>query len=564
MDFAGVIQEAAAAALDSPYQHPGVMSMRDFERYLADRDCKMSLDEIWKIGILRPAVVDGPIPEPLLHEGMTDAGGAAQARVHYADARPMKRSLRAAQTGTAGTFADLGRQAWYHPFQVWQAYEVRRRLRIVMPSVMMALRPARSYHAVAGHVRQGIRDSVEGLTRSWDLVDSTRLLTFLINVGPLMLPSISGVVTSERARGESYEGYWSFRRAHDAGDFMATGGFTERDVRRWHRDVSIAVYGLDPLSRWFDLARNISWKSWESIRGVPRLAHELYTVAEIVRGYAGEFLGIELPEEDEVWHGPVARKVKERDYGFPIVTLRRREIRRRVAREYGLDGGLRLVWVVEGDTEVGFIEQYSRLRGLSLDARGMEVWNLEGDGELKKPAVRQRLQEAWREDQFSYVTVDFSGAAKKALRRWAEGVNQKEERLVTAGFKIWNGDFESDNFTDHELAAVVMAVAAEDGQSVSITGEGIARNRKPGVSTEQAIRPCLKGQRYPWKKDRGWGARLADWASDHPCPTEIAVDGDRPIVALFERLFRGCVADFLGSIEAYRVDGDKGELIAVK
>ncbi|KKK48332.1 hypothetical protein LCGC14_3146180, partial [marine sediment metagenome] len=222
-----------------------------------------------------------------------------------------------------------------------------------------------------------------------------------------------------RTAGESYESFWAWRRSHNPQHLVGEHGFAEAELRRWHDDMARMAYGLDPLSAWFDLTRNVAWDAWERVKGKARLAHELYTMAEIVRLYAREFHRIELLEEDEVWHGPHARAVKERRYGHPKVTDRRRDIRRRIAREFGLDGGIRVVWFVEGDTEKAFISRYGELTGFQCDARGIAIKNLKGSGGVKREHLRQRLEEARQEDQFTHVTVDSLPNMSKELRQLA-------------------------------------------------------------------------------------------------------------------------------------------------
>jgi hypothetical protein len=272
---------------------------------------------------------------------------------------------------------------------------------------------------------------------------------------------ISGQITSDPFQGQSYEEYWRWRSAHDADDFLKNLGIGREDLRRWNELLAQMTLGLDPLRGWFDLTRHVAWQSWQGVDGKPLLAHDLFVMAEVIRRYAEEFLSLELPEEDEVWHGPYVREIKQRQYGYPRATERRREVRRRIAREFGLDGEIRLVWVVEGDTEESFVAEYGELIGVTPDALGMTVFNLKGDAQLKGPHVHQRLREARREDQFAQVTLDRNDSLVPTLRAWSD------EGLITAGWHMWEGDFESDNFGDDEIGQILVACAAEDGVEVT-------------------------------------------------------------------------------------------------
>ena len=534
-NFQGIMREGALAALVTPYQqHMRLMPMQRFQSYMRDRDCNLDLADLWGLGVLRPVIIDGPVPARVVRKGMVEVRTPiADDHEHFADARPMPKNIRAGVGKSVHEPGDLGRQVWYHPFQVFQAYRVMRQL---------------------GQRRQINPRSLEALMKSWEVVDAARLVTLLINVAPLVMPWISGRVISNRTAGESYESFWAWRRSHNPQHLVGEHGFAEAELRRWHDDMARTAYGLDPLSAWFDLTRNVAWDAWERVKGKARLAHELYTMAQIIRLYANEFLHTDLPEEDEVWHGPMSRKVKERDYGHPLVTGRRRDVRRRVARKFGLDGGVRVVWFVEGDTEKAFISRYGELTGFQCDARGIAIKNLKGSGGVKREHLRQRLEEARQEDQFTYVTVDSLPNMSKELRQLAH------DGLITAGFRIWRGDFESDNFTDKELAAIVRATAKEADVEVRINAGAISKEREGETATGGAIKRCLRGQPYQLGKGGKWGAKLAEWAVEQRCPEEIAEDGDRPMVALLWSLVRDCSADYLGSVENLRV-GDDGKIV---
>src|SRR5204863_5604126 len=96
-------------------------------------------------------------------------------------------------------------------------------------------------------------------------------------------------------------------------------------------------------------------------------------------------------------------------YGSRRVTDGRRDVRRRIARRYGLDSSIRLVWFLEGETEIGFIDTFCSEVGIRLENRGILVQNLKGHGGLgsiKQDKFDRRLAEARREEQFTFVTLD--------------------------------------------------------------------------------------------------------------------------------------------------------------
>ena len=557
-DFHQILRGLAESALETPHQQLKLLTLSRFEEFLRKRKCGFGPHGVldwWRIGLLRPAVIDGPVPDELLRSGTFDVESPATGHRHFADGRPMPAELGDVHVPRELLW-DLDGQAWYHPFQLWQAYLVRRHLTSLTVSPAILFGPEERYMELCAQGRIDDRLAIERLLASWRIVDSFRLVSFVIGVSPLVLFRISGQIISDPFQGQSYQEYWRWRSAHDPDAFLAKRGINDNDLRRWNELLSQMAYGLDPLQGWFDLTRHVAWQSWQGVEGEALLVHDLYVMAEVIRRYAEEFLSVELPEEDELWRGPYVREIKQRQYGHPKSNLRRRDVRRRVAREFGLDGDVRLVWIVEGGTEANFAAEYGKLIGVSPDAIGMTIFNIRGDSKLKADLVRQRLVEARKEDQFAHVTLDRNDSLRPTLRRWSE------EGLITVGWKMWEGDFESDNFSDDEIAEVVAACANEDGVRVKVDGKTIREARRPGSSTEAAVKACLKGQPYSFAKDARWARKLAERTLARECPAEVSEEGDRRITRLLNYLFRGCSAEFLGSVERYRVHGDTGKIVS--
>jgi hypothetical protein len=555
--FRGIVAALGTASMTARYQQHSLINGPRFETFLRDRQCGLGLARAWRLGLLRPAVIDGPLPERMRGYRFDAVGRFGADHDHFVDLSIPARTEEEIQERMERkdeSFSAHLRRAWYHPFQAWQAYRLRWHLNLAVDPMTVFAAPDR-YQEMIERARSGRLISASRWVSDWQFVDSFRMTTFLVTAAPLVMFRISRKVVSNPLAGESYEDYWLWRGKHEANDLMSDLGVTASDLRRWHELLAADAYRIDPLSSWFDLVQQVSWDKKERARNDVLLAHDFYVMAQIVRHYAADFLSVDLPEEDEVWHGPHARVVKENLYGTPKVTLADRKTRRRIAREFGVVGDERLVWYVEGETEEAFIDRYGDLQQMAADAAGITVVNLRGEGGLKSPGFHERLKVDGREERFTYVMVDGSAETKAALRRVSE------EYLITAGYRIWDGDFESANFTDSELAEVVRRVAAEDGVDVSIDGDCISQARLNQASSEQAINQCLRGQHYRLPKGKRWGERLAEWAKENPCPEEKAVDGERPVVAVFLMCIRNSFADYLGSVTEYRVDPETGKIV---
>lgn len=534
---------------------------REFERLLRDRGISLNLPWLWGLGVLRPATMDVWARTRVPKETF-DLSVPGDGHEHFADGRPPRLTLRASRR-LVRRLERFEPDAWYHPVQIWSAFNVSRRLTSMNVSPMSVLGDQRRHielHRLAGDViRRGLKEWLS----EWDLVDCLRLEAFIVSISPLALTRINGRVVANSSTGESLDDYPRWRETHTSSMLLNDHGVSHADIVRWHRALALEASLQDPLRPWFDLTSNISWDKWERISGKPRLAHDFYVMAATLRVYASEFLDLDLPEEDEVMYGPQARHVKETLYGASNVAGAGRDIRRRIARDFGVDAEVRVAWMVEGHTEEGFIDRYGVRDSMYCPAAGISVINLFGDSTLQTPYPPERLEKAGREDQFTHVMVDRSAEAKKTLRAWSSWLDERPP-LLTAGWKMSEPDFEGANFSDTELADLVRVLANEQGVPVSISGEEISEERRRGArSTEEAIKTCLKGQAYPFKKDRAWGERLADWASDHPYIDDQSAKGERQVVQVFAHLLRAARSDYKGSIERFMVDPETGEIVQI-
>jgi hypothetical protein len=96
LDFRGILKGLAVSALETPYQQLKLMKLRQFEEFLRKRDCGFGLYGVldwWRIGLIRPAVIDGPIPDDLLLFGVFDVDSPTTDHRHFADGRRMPAKL---------------------------------------------------------------------------------------------------------------------------------------------------------------------------------------------------------------------------------------------------------------------------------------------------------------------------------------------------------------------------------------------------------------------------------------------------------------------------------------
>jgi hypothetical protein len=555
--FRRLAEHIAVSALGGKYQQFWPLrSCRGFESFLSERDLSFhgGLLPLWDLGILRPIAIACKPEGHEASEGLVPLAGLDDQ--YWVDVRPLPLALPRRPSDTRAS--ELANEALYHPFQVWQAKLVHDRLAAVRIATSFVLAPVRDYLSTARRARNWNRRSLQHLLAGHALIDSYKLIGVLLGVAPISVPRVTHRIVG--GIDEPLEEYWLWRRTHDPDKFLAEHGVKPGDFQRWHAQLAASAGGVDPLAGWFALTQQVELEKRKPLEssafapiGPARLAQDLYLMAQVLRAYAKEFLMLDLPEEDVARWGPQATAVNQRLYGSPDVTVGARDVRRRIAREYGLDSGVRIIWFVEGDTEVGFIRTYFAQVGIDPHNRGIELRSLKGIGGLKSNKLDESLNAAQREEQFVFVTVDDEADARAKLRAL------NSSGLITAGYRLWAGRcFETANFSNGELALIVAEYLHLPGKH-RFTGTQLSDARKQAKSIKDAINACLKGSRHTFQTRREWGEHLARWALRHPALDDLQEEGERPIVSDLLMVFRSAHASFAETARRFRV-GESGKL----
>lgn len=548
----------AHAAIGEPYRQTDLMTTREVEAFLRTRDLHLSWESIhhlWLRGVLHPVAVLEEAADGLLERERLVRVDVRASGVCYVDlgtgAVPPE-LLRATKFGYGLSSALL-----WHPFQLWMFCSLERALKVSIAPIMTL----RGSAAAADLVRFAVEDRLPAMH---DLGGGARhhhflrLLALLLLAEPLVHPSVFGSIRARPAHNETFEGYAVWRRGQDAAGYLRTAGLTVEEAVEWHTELSLSATLDDPNESLRALLRLVPHRERDRLKGASLRAHTLYDVAETLRRYLEQYHGLELPEEDDVRHGPRSPAVKEQRYGARRTTDAERAVRRRIARHFGVDPQARLTWFVEGDTEVAFLRRMADHLGTELVEGGIELVNLYGLGGLAGRQVRQLLERLRREEVFAFVAVDEDrrGDHLRQLRKMAE------EGLVPAGFRVWRPDFETANFTLEELADFAISLASQHGVTVQLGADDIRRemaDRRKGAG-DAAVALLGKVKVYVGKGQE-WGTALADWVSGQEAPLQLAGQGEnRPITALLVHLLQGEYWDYRHSVQSGMVDED-GEIV---
>lgn len=413
-----------------------------------------------------------------------------------------------------------------------------------------------AFQDLVGQLQASIPQRLIDFCNSTDRRDFQKVLAILLSAEPLVILSLRSHLSLNHTLGqESVDQYFTWRANTDPEGGLSAVGVTVDLLKTWHAKLALAAHFNDPLERWRTLVRYAPREQRLRFQKNALLAEELYYAAEVLRRYLEHYHGADdLLEEDDVAYGQQGPAVKQRMYGKRRTTEFDRSVFRHVVRQFDLDPQPRLRWLVEGSTEVGFIEEYAKRLHLNLDNSGIEVINLQGLGSLEGERTRTLLRISRQEEIFAYVSIDHDGLDKnpKILSHYAE------QGLLIAGFHIHQPNFEEANFTLEELAMAASNYASSPEFSCHITAEDIQlRMSETGFAAAKAIEGIWQSRTFTEGKGTDWGRCLAEVAFDYEAPAGIPnQDGVRSVVHIFELLQRARSSNYKFTVENTFVDGE--------
>ena len=180
---------------------------------------------------------------------------------------------------------------------------------------------------------------------------------------------------------------------------------TADQVTEFRRKILADVFNVDPAQQLYLLLRSMPYEQRDQFRGQLRLAYDLYEMAEILRLFLEQVSDKPVVKEWDRTGAPESPWVKrlygtQPEFGSP-------KFLRGVVRHFGLDPAVRVRWLVEGQTEEGFILEYLKRLG-AVAGEYITVHVFGGDGAFTKqiPAIDAQLRDAINEQCFVTLTFD--------------------------------------------------------------------------------------------------------------------------------------------------------------
>ena len=433
----------------------------------------------------------------------------------------------------------------FHPFQIWPISRLFRGLDVQLDAGV-------GYHGLNPDRLKKYVD-LNWTYRAQILTDfpkSVACLDFNHQLFPLLLwleshflPLVRGPRPSVVALANSHLYIWHrwrrWTKDSQLGDLLDEHVISIEQLSDWRDKTLVDAFVSDPSPDLYFLLRSMPFDQRDRFRGRLRLAYDLYELAELIRLFLEQVSEQPVKKEWDPTGHPDTKWVERVFGGQP--KLGAPGFLRPVVRHYGLDPAYRVRWLVEGETEEGFILRYVERLGANIK-EFVTIRNFHGDGALKKqiPAIDADLEAARVEQCF--VTLTFDDDDTGDVRKRVENLTARE--LINFRFVLNKPDFELENFTVDQLVTVAVTWASDLQYRVTLAQETLIRMVKRRIDEKagcfkKAFNDTLymkgegfnmKGERFKLSKGCEWGKRLADHLSDkRKCEAEAGVDSERTL-----------------------------------
>lgn len=405
----------------------------------------------------------------------------------------------------------------YHPFQIWPISKYLSHLNLNLTSAYGSIGDDKPRLEKLGALNWPHCMERMNAFKSSEFCKkfNTQLLPLLLWIESYYLPRVRaprpGKVTLRNCNLVEWN---DWKMANDPKAWLEEHDIKLEQLVKWRDALLLHAYHIDPDPNLYILLRSMPSNQRDRFRGKLRLAYDLYEIAELMRLFIEDISNSSIRKEWDPRGHPASVWVEDLygsqpRFGDP-------EFLRAVVRHHGLDPAFRVVWLVEGQTEEGFIKEYARRSGWGLESF-VSIQNFGGDGAFQKKlsAVNASLQSARNSQCFVTVTFDWSTRARNRI----EGLVDQD--LISLPFVLHEPEIERALFTIDELVEVAVSWADDLQKTIEMSRKDLAlkvasRVGLKGGTFHKAINDILRMSGHDFELGKGieWGSRLAKFLND--------------------------------------------------
>jgi len=271
--------------------------------------------------------------------------------------------------------------------------------------------------------------------------------------------------------GEFWNKWFEWTQKLDPHAVLRESGFTVDQIKEWRIHFAAQAGFIDPLRSWYILVRHIPYSKREKLKGDALLAQDYYEIVDMLGRFLTDLTGEKQLDADDLMNGRQGKWKKER-YGREI-DYKNREVLQKVVSEYGINPQDRILLIVEGPTEQEAIPIIAQAMGINFEHLGIRIPPPKGVGEIAKKRIEKLLEYLTYTVTTPYIILDNHPNVERDLK-----ILEATKLIPSGHYRIWNKEFEEDNFSDEEVIQQVLQQAKERGFDLKISKEMIEKERQ--------------------------------------------------------------------------------------
>jgi hypothetical protein len=341
---------------------------------------------------------------------------------------------------------DESHSTFYSQFQVYWLFKLLQGMRIELgpPSTDDISKKAQYLRGIERHfesIKKNYKAAVEYYDRIVELA-ATLQNTYL----PYTKSDQRSIIVSYPLDFADWN-WHDYRKAWNPENIRKALNIDKEYLKDLYNRLIFDANNLDPLNDWDQIVQFISYEKKQRLKKHALLAQDFYAMALMVKMFYGELTQESMPDFR------LGANWEVRYYGAETLA-NKLEYLEYLANEYHVNPRPKLILVVEGDGEFESIPKIAKAMNLDLDRTSIRLENLQGIGNFKR--LLHFIDHYHDLQTVVYVLLDNENKIQQ-FRQTILGKDSKlgAKRKVTKSeyVRLWDKNFEFDNFSDSEIAA---------------------------------------------------------------------------------------------------------------
>lgn len=503
---------------DKQFPQKRLLSPTDFETHLKSRGLYVGYDALqtWdRLGIFHPVYRVEYNSDSSLEQTSTQQ--YQEGEVVIPSAKNFRVWSQLKRKYRRGVYYPNPSCVFYHPYQLFRVREVIKSCSKSIeytdfnctPSVMRGLQ--KSFEAELRLALLRLRETEHSYLRQ---------LALLLLIEDVYSPGLTGWIHGLHT--SQIQEYNEWVNAFDVEAARQKSGFSIEEIKSIRREFALQGTVIDPNEHWYVLIRHATSHERQRLKAKALLPWDYYEVAEMLGQFVEAISGEKQPHVDDLsWHNGW----KKNRYGFlpEDFDYDIGNVLPNILRVFGLDPRVKVLFVVEGESEIAYIKSWLTKKGIQININdratsihirdyGILVVALQSNLRLDNEIIKQYVRDAHNQAACVCVVMDQEVDKEKIVSKYLgiwleEGLIERvfdanelmDPNKLPIGGMLWEPCFEDANF-DIEEIIIAWRATVEAKQGITIDESklelALASARKDYSSKENKDLTAMKAVEY--------------------------------------------------------------------